>query len=210
MPSPRSKRHCDLVYIIGGGGYAHVVSAYIKRTGIVGFDSFGQILYVEKEKSEKPQTLGVNELSFKKNCCFVIGMGHERRKKAVEQIMSVVPNPIWASVIGSGAAVYGEVARGCVVAPNAVVEPNSYVAEYCLINCGALVAHNSVVNRFVTIGPNVTISGWCKLEEGCFIGSGASILQRVRIGAWSKIGAGAVVTKDVPSGVVAKGIPARW
>ncbi len=187
-----------------------MVAAYIERTGIVEFDSFGQVLWIEKEKSEKPQTLGVVELSLEKNYCFVIGIGDERRKQAVEQVMAIAPNSMWGTVIASGAVVYGKVAAGCVVAPNVVVQPHCYVAEYCLINCGSSVGHNSMVDRFVTISPNATIGGWCKLEEGCHIGSGANILSGVKIGAWSKIGAGAVVTKDVPSGVVAKGVPARW
>ena len=210
MSSPKSKGHCDLVYILGGGGFAHVVAAYIERTGIVEFDSFGQIFWVEKEKSEKLQTLGIAELSFGKKYCFVVGIGDEKRKQAVEQVMSIAPNSTWGTVIAMGAVVYGKVAGGCVVAPNAVVQPHCYVAEYCLINCGSSVGHNSVVDKFVTVSPNATIGGWCKLEEGCYIGSGANILSRVTIGAWSKIGAGAVVTKDVPSDVVAKGIPARW
>ncbi len=210
MPNPRSKGHCDLVYILGGGGFAHEVAIYIERAGIVEFDSFGQVFYVEKEKSDKSQTLGIAELSFEKKYCFIIGIGDERRKQAVEQVMSIAPNPTWGTVIAMGAAIYGEVTAGCVVAPNAVIAPNSYVAEFCLINYGSSVGHNSIVDRFVTISPNASIGGWCKLEEGCYIGSGANILSRVKIGAWSEIGAGAVVTKDVPSGVVAKGIPARW
>lgn len=210
MSSPRSKGHCDLVYIIGGGGFAHEVATYIERTGIVEFDSFGQVFYVEKRKPEKPQTLSISELSFEKKYCFVIGIGDERRKQAVEEVMSIAPNSMWGTVIAKGAAVYGKVTGGCVVAPNAVVAPNCYVAEFCLINYGSTVGHNSMVGKFVTVSPNATIGGWCKLEEGCYIGSGANILSRVTIGAWSKIGAGAVVTKDVPSGVVAKGIPARW
>lgn len=210
LSSPGDKEHCDLVYILGGGGFAHEVTAYIEWTGITEFDSFGSVFYVEKEKSEKPQTLSINELSFEKKHCFIIGIGDERRKKAVEEAMSIAPNSTWGTVIAMGAAIYGKVARGCVVAPNAVIAPNSYVAEFCLINYGATVGHNTGVDRFVTISPNAAIGGWCKLGEGCYVGSGASILSGVKIGAWSKIGAGAVVTQDVPSGVVAKGIPARW
>ncbi len=210
MPSPESKRYCDFVYILGGGGFAHEVAAYIGRTGIVEFDSFGQVLHVEKEKSEKAQTLGFDELSLEKKYCFVIGIGDERRKQAVEQVMSIAPNSMWGTVIAMGAALYGKVGVGCVVGPNTVVAPNCYIAEFCLINYGSSVGHNSIVDRLVTVSPNATIGGWCKLEEGCFIGSGANILPGVKIGAWSKIGAGAVVTKDVPSRVCAKGIPARW
>ncbi len=210
MHGSTSKDPCDFVYIIGGGGFAHEVAAYIERAGIVEFKGFGQILYVEKEKSDKPRTIGVSELSLDQKHCFIIGIGDEKRKPAIEEVNYIAPNSIWGTVIAPGAAIYGKVARGSVVAPNAVVAPNSYIGEFCVVNYGATIGHESIVDRFVTVSPNASIGGWCKLEEGCYIGSGADILPRVKIGAWSVIGAGAVVTKGVPPGVIAKGIPARW
>jgi len=45
-------------------------------------------------------------------------------------------------------------------------------------------------------------------ERG-LVGAGAVVLPRIRIGADSTIGAGAVVTKDVPAGVTVAGNPAR-
>ncbi|MCX7595189.1 MAG: acyltransferase [Fischerella sp.] len=47
------------------------------------------------------------------------------------------------------------------------------------------------------------------IEDDCWIGSGARILDGVTIGRGSVIGAGAVVTKDIPPYSVAIGVPAR-
>jgi len=47
------------------------------------------------------------------------------------------------------------------------------------------------------------------VEQGASIGSSATILCGVRIGKKAVIGAGAVVTKDVPPNAVAVGNPAR-
>ena len=47
------------------------------------------------------------------------------------------------------------------------------------------------------------------LARGCSIGSNATILGGLRIGANAQVGAGAVVTSDVPDGAVVAGVPAR-
>jgi acetyltransferase-like isoleucine patch superfamily enzyme len=48
------------------------------------------------------------------------------------------------------------------------------------------------------------------IESGVRIGAGAIVLPKVRVGENALIAAGAVVTKDVPAGQTAKGIPARF
>ena len=48
-----------------------------------------------------------------------------------------------------------------------------------------------------------------KIEDGVWIGGGAIILPGVTIGRNAVIGAGAVVTKDVPANAVAIGSPAK-
>ena len=47
------------------------------------------------------------------------------------------------------------------------------------------------------------------MECGASIGSGAVVLGGIKIGAGALIGAGAVVTRDVPEGATAVGVPAR-
>lgn len=82
----------------------------------------------------------------------------------------------------------------------------------------------------ITIGNEVTIASGCRLlahdasigyltrstrvgvveiGDHCFIGADTTILPNVRIGEWSIIGAGSLVTKDIPPHCVAAGNPAR-
>lgn len=47
------------------------------------------------------------------------------------------------------------------------------------------------------------------VKKGASIGSGATILCGVTIGEYALVGAGSVVTKDVPSRAIVAGVPAR-
>ncbi|MEX1021281.1 MAG: hypothetical protein WDZ49_16590, partial [Litorilinea sp.] len=61
----------------------------------------------------------------------------------------------------------------------------------------------------VHVAPGAHLGGDVHLETGEMVGIGAIILPGRRIGAWAQVGAGAVVTKDLPAGAVAVGVPAR-
>jgi acetyltransferase EpsM len=45
--------------------------------------------------------------------------------------------------------------------------------------------------------------------RGAWVGIGSSVIDGVRIGAGSTVGAGSVVVRDVPDGVLAYGVPAK-
>lgn len=63
------------------------------------------------------------------------------------------------------------------------------------------------INQQVTIGFDENL-GAPVLEDGVTVSAGAIVIGKVNLGAGSVIGAGAVVTKDVPPGSVAVGVPA--
>ncbi|OKO75047.1 DapH/DapD/GlmU-related protein [Bradyrhizobium sp. AS23.2] len=79
---------------------------------------------------------------------------------------------------------------------------------------GIVIGANVVIGDEVTILQNVSIGRRSELPtprigRGVFIGAGATILGDISIGDLAKIGAGTVVTSDVPGGCTAVGNPAR-
>nr|GAJ33099.1 serine acetyltransferase [Bradyrhizobium sp. DOA9] len=81
---------------------------------------------------------------------------------------------------------------------------------------GIVIGANVVIGDDVTILQNVSIGRSSELParsprigRGVFIGAGASILGDISIGDLAKIGAGTVVTRDIPAGCTAVGNPAR-
>jgi carbonic anhydrase/acetyltransferase-like protein (isoleucine patch superfamily) len=107
--------------------------------------------------------------------------------------------------VGAQASIwYNAVVRGDVCAIN--------IGEYSNIQDGAVIHGDpdlpTILEPYVTIGHQATIHS-AHLERGCLIGIGAIVLNGVRIGAGSIIGAGCVVTKNVLPRSMMVGIPAK-
>lgn len=90
-----------------------------------------------------------------------------------------------------------------------ILQAEVEIGDNSSIHMGSLIGHESKIGCSVFIAHAVSISGCCDIGDGCFIGTNATILPRIKIGKWSIIGAGAVVTKDLPDYSVAVGNPAR-
>lgn len=69
--------------------------------------------------------------------------------------------------------------------------------------------HDGGVGIFRDEFPGINIFGKIKLGDNTFIGHNAIIMPGVTIGSNVVIGAGSIVTKDIPSNTVAVGVPAR-
>jgi sugar O-acyltransferase (sialic acid O-acetyltransferase NeuD family) len=99
--------------------------------------------------------------------------------------------------------------EGCVVCANCILTTQVEVGPHAILNLACTVGHDAVIGRLVTLSPGVHVSGRVTIEDEVFVGTGAVIIEGVRIGRGAVIGAGAVVTKDVPPGVTAVGVPAK-
>ena len=102
-----------------------------------------------------------------------------------------------------------EIGRGVSVSAGAVVNPGALVRDNCIINTCASVDHDCLVEEHCHLCPGVRLAGNVTVGAGTMVGTGASILPGIRVGQWCCIGAGAVVNRDLPPGVVAYGVPAR-
>lgn len=71
------------------------------------------------------------------------------------------------------------------------------------------VGHDATVGEECELAPGTVIGGHAVLEPGVRCGIGALVLPFRRVGTDAVIGAGAVVTRDVPAGVTVVGNPAR-
>lgn len=134
--------------------------------------------------------------------------------------------------IGEGSRIW----QYCVVLAGAKIGANNNICSHVLIENDVVVGDNVTVKSGVQlwdgvrvednvfIGPNATFTNdalprnkrygpagmlHTKLKYGCSIGANATLLPGIFIGEYAMVGAGSVVTKDVPAHALIKGNPAK-
>lgn len=127
---------------------------------------------------------------------------------------------IWQfSVILSGA----QIGSNCNINCHTFIENDVIIGNGVTVKTGVYLWDGLLIEDNVFVGPNATFTNdnfprskqypeyFAKtiLKQGCSIGANATILGGISIGEYSIVGAGSVVTKDVPSYALVVGNPAR-
>jgi sugar O-acyltransferase (sialic acid O-acetyltransferase NeuD family) len=117
-----------------------------------------------------------------------------------------------ATLVHPGATIGGDVelAPGVVLAAGSHVTTNCRLGRHTQLNVGAVLSHDARIGECVTFSPGCLVNGNASIADEVFVGTGAVITPGRSVGRSAVIGAGAVVVTDVPAGVAAKGVPARW
>lgn len=99
------------------------------------------------------------------------------------------------------------------IGPNAVIGAGGWIAIGSHVQIGPNVTITAENHRFSGVNQMIDQQGLTHegitIEDDCWIGGGVSILDGVTLGRGSVVGAGAVVTRSLPSYSVAVGVPAR-
>ncbi|MEQ5872792.1 acyltransferase [Sagittula sp. NFXS13] len=106
--------------------------------------------------------------------------------------------------IGSNTRVHGS----CIHAQDSVtIGRNCLIAAQCQIidGHGHDISADEPANRINTIGETAPI----RIEDNVWLGTGVLVMPGVTIGEGTVIGASSVVTRDIPPGVLAVGVPAK-
>ena len=128
---------------------------------------------------------------------------------------------LYECVIGDNSliATFVEIQKGVVIGKNCKISSHSFICEGVTIEDNVFIGHGVMFTndkRPRAVNPDGTMRGpedWTLIrtvvKSGASIGSNATILPGIVIGEYALIGAGAVVTKDVPAHSTVVGNPAQ-
>ena len=143
------------------------------------------------------------------------------------------------SIIGEGTRIWANVqiranvviGTNCIVGRNVNIGPKVSIGDRCKIQNACEINGPSQISDGVFIGPGVIITNdhnpraidvqgnlksfeaWeatsVNIDHGASIGAGAILVSPLRVGKWAMVGAGAVVSSDVPDFALVVGVPAK-
>lgn len=203
--------------ILGAGGFARetldvveAINADLPRYDMLGFivdERYGRAGDIV---NEKPILGGFSWLEKHKDVLAVGGVGApEVRRQMIQR--SVKMGIEFATLIHPSAQLtrWVEIGVGVIITVGCTLTCQIRLGNHVHLNLGCTIGHDTTVSDFVTLAPGVHISGNVYLQEGAYIGTGASIIEKRTVGAWSIVGAGSTVVKDVPANSTVVGVPAH-
>lgn len=195
------------VCVIGAGGHAKVVIATLLAAGH----------RIAAAYDDDPARWGATilgapirpaaDLEHAQGAAAIIAVGSNAARKRLAKRFHHL---CWITAVHPGAIVHPSVrvGPGTIVFAGAVVQPDTVLGSHVIVNTSASVDHDCALADYVHVAPGVHLAGQVTLDEGVLMGIGAVAIPDMRVGAWSTVGAGAVVVRPIGPGVTAIGAPA--
>jgi UDP-perosamine 4-acetyltransferase len=201
------------IVLLGAGGHAKVVIEILRASGrdvsycVGGSDAADECLGVPVLKGDH-WLLPLRSEGYTRA---FIGIGANRLRLKLANIAQSygyeLINAISPSAVVSPSVKIG---IGVVAMAGAIINAEAEISDLAIINTGATVDHDCKIGRAVHIAPQSGLAGNVSVGEGAFLGIGCRVIPGVTIGEWSTVGAGAVVTINIPANVTAVGVPAKF
>jgi sugar O-acyltransferase (sialic acid O-acetyltransferase NeuD family) len=141
---------------------------------------------------------------------FTIGIGNPiLRKKLYDKFTKIGGK--FESTISTKASIGSydvSIGKGTNILSGAILSNSTKIGKGCIIYYNSIITHDCNIGDFVEISPSATILGRVIIDSFTQIGANVTILPNLNIGKNVIVGAGSVVTKDIPDNSLVLGVPA--
>jgi sugar O-acyltransferase (sialic acid O-acetyltransferase NeuD family) len=205
------------IAVLGAGGFGREVlmlinqiNSFDKKWEFIGFfdDGLERDTIVDKFKVLG----GVKELNqFQQPINLVLAIGDPKTKK---DLLNRIKNSHikFPTLIHPGIAVSDSecsIGEGSIICAGTIITVNVKIGAHVIVNLSCTIGHDTLIGDFCSLMPGVNISGEVNVKQSAYIGTGVKIINRCTIGEGVVLGAGAVVTNNIPSNCTAVGVPAK-
>lgn len=152
-----------------------------------------------------------NGINIKKYKRFILGISNPKiRQSITSKLVKLGLSPY--KLISSFAYISDscKIEENVTILRECIIEPKTNIGYGSLLNLGVYFHHDSACGKFCEIAPRATILGNVSIGDYTFIGSGAIIKEKTKIGKNCIIGMGSVVIRNIPDGQMWVGNPAKF
>ena len=200
----------EKLLIIGASGHGKVVADIAIK-----MNKWQNIAFLDDDKSIKIsmglEVVGktADAFTYKDDYDIFVGIGNNAIREKIQRKLEesgisipllVHPNAIIGEQVNLGS--------GTVVMAGVAINSCTTIGKGCIINTGATIDHDNLIEDYVHISPGVNLAGTVKIGKGSWLGIGSVVSNNVRITGDCRIGAGAVVVKDIAEPGTYVGVPA--
>jgi sugar O-acyltransferase (sialic acid O-acetyltransferase NeuD family) len=205
------------ILLIGGGTQlSYSVDILEKQNlhkiiGIVDSNrTIGESIYGYKIIGRQEEIIQLMDKHVIEGCVITIG-DNWSRKKVYDQINEIAPNLKWPNAIHPSVIISNRVefGKGILVMAGVIINSNAYLGDFTNFFTNCNVEHDCYIDDFASISAGVVLGGKVKIGKFSAIALNATVFDRITVGDNTVIGGASLVTKDIPSNVLAYGNPAK-
>lgn len=201
----------DNLLIIGAGGHGKVIADIALK-----MNNWKSIAFLDDDENIKT-SMGIDvigkttdAIKYIRNYDIFIAVGNnatrEKIQKKLESEGASIPVLIHPNAVIGEQVEFG---AGTVLMAGAIINCCTQIGKGCIINTGATIDHDNSIEDYVHISPGVHTAGTVKIGKGTWLGVGSKVSNNLSITSGCKVGAGAVVVKDISETGTYVGVPAR-
>ena len=196
--------------VIGAGSFAVSITEMILENGY-------NIKYFVDKKVKRKSLLGYEvrkRISIRdhKDLKIVIAIGTNFiRSRVTEELETKYKNIKFPMIIDNSSKISksASIGKGSIVMANTFIGVKSRIKDFCILNTKASIDHESVMQNFSSLGPNVTTGGKVNIGSRSAICIGTTLKDKIKIQKDTVVGAGSYVNKNLNSNSVYFGNPVK-
>lgn len=102
-----------------------------------------------------------------------------------------------------------DIGEGSIICSSSILTTNIKIGKHCHLNLQTTIGHDVRVGDFFTTAPGAKVSGNCSIGDRVYVGTNASIREKIKICADTTIGLNAGVVKNILEPGIYVGVPAK-